>query len=106
MESRKVYALQSAELLLYVIGNSLQCFCLLHCKQDPTYVFPEMKLCRLIPNFHTHVFVSALYIYFYNRSTYLLQQNRRTDHGNTVYKLLTDTYVNVGIGKEALQFHF
>ncbi len=82
MEGRKVYALHSAQqLILDVIGNSLQRFCLLHCKQDPTYVFPEMKLCRLVPNFHSHVSASSLYIPTMS-PTILLQENRRTDHGN------------------------
>jgi hypothetical protein len=31
-----------------------------HCKEDPIYVFPEMKLRGLVPNFHIHV--SNLYI--------------------------------------------
>ena len=34
----------------------------LHCRQDRIYVFPEMKLSGLVPNFHTHVSVSNLYI--------------------------------------------
>ncbi len=33
----------------------------LHCKQDPIYVFPEMKLRGLFPNFHIHVSVSDFY---------------------------------------------
>ncbi len=45
------------------------CFCKLfpkryelHCNKDPMYVFPEMKLRGLVPNFHIHVFVNDLYI--------------------------------------------
>jgi hypothetical protein len=34
----------------------------MHCKEDPTYVFPEMKLRGLVPNFHIHVSVSDLNI--------------------------------------------
>jgi hypothetical protein len=34
----------------------------MHCKQDPIYVFQEMKLCGLFSNFHIHIFVSDLYI--------------------------------------------
>jgi hypothetical protein len=34
----------------------------MHCKQDPIYVIPEMKLRGLMPNFHIHVSVSDLYI--------------------------------------------
>ncbi len=33
-----------------------------HCKEDPIYVFLEMKLRGLIPNFHICVSVSDLYI--------------------------------------------
>ncbi len=32
-----------------------------HCKQDPIYVFPEMKFAGLVPSLHIHVFVSDLY---------------------------------------------
>jgi hypothetical protein len=28
---------------------------LIDCKQDPIYVFPDMKLRGLVPNFHIHV---------------------------------------------------
>jgi hypothetical protein len=36
-----------------------------HCKEDPnysTYVFPEMKLRGIGPNFHIHVSLSDFYI--------------------------------------------
>jgi hypothetical protein len=33
-----------------------------HCKEDPIYVFPEMKLRGLVPNSYIHVSVSDLYI--------------------------------------------
>ncbi len=33
-----------------------------HCIEDPIYIFPEMKLRGLGPNFHIHVSVSDLYI--------------------------------------------
>ncbi len=33
-----------------------------HCKQDPFYAFPEMKLRGLNPNFHIHISVSDLCI--------------------------------------------
>ncbi len=35
----------------------------LHCKEDPIYVFPEVKLRDLVPNLHMHVSVSDLYIF-------------------------------------------
>jgi hypothetical protein len=53
----------------------------LYCQQDPIFVFPEMKLCGLDPNFYNHVSVSDLYISTIGLPI-LLQQNRRTDHGN------------------------
>jgi hypothetical protein len=34
----------------------------MHCKEDQLYVFPEMKLRGLVPNFHIHVSVSYLHI--------------------------------------------
>jgi hypothetical protein len=34
----------------------------MHCKEDPNDVFPEMKLQGLVPNFHIHVSVSDLCI--------------------------------------------
>jgi hypothetical protein len=35
---------------------------LLHCNENPIYVFPEKELRGLSPNFHIHVSVSDLYI--------------------------------------------
>jgi hypothetical protein len=58
-------------------------FLTLHCKEDPIYVFPEMKLRGLVPNFYIRVSVSNLYI-------------PRVGH----------RYINVGIGNEAAQYHF
>jgi hypothetical protein len=34
----------------------------LHCKEDPIYIFPEMKLRGFVSNFDIHVSVSDLYI--------------------------------------------
>jgi hypothetical protein len=34
----------------------------IHCKKNPIYVFPEMKLRGLVPNFYIHVSVSDFYI--------------------------------------------
>jgi hypothetical protein len=50
-----------------------------------------MKLRGLVPNFHIHVFMSDLYIPTIGPPI-LLQQNRCS--------------MNVGIGNEAMQFHF
>ncbi len=41
-----------------------------HCKEDSNYVFPETKLCGLVPNFHIHTSVSDLYIPIH-RSTHI-----------------------------------
>ncbi len=35
-----------------------------HCKDDPIYVFPEMKLHGLVPNLHIHVSVNDIYTVF------------------------------------------
>jgi hypothetical protein len=53
----------------------------LHCKEISIYVFPEKELGGLSPNFHIHVTVSVNT--FHDQSTYFVQQNRQTDHGNT-----------------------
>ncbi len=52
-----------------------------HYKQDPIYVFPEMKLRGHIPNLHIYVSVGDFYIPTIGPPI-LLQQNWRTDHGN------------------------
>jgi hypothetical protein len=43
----------------------------LHCKEDPIYLFPEMKLRILSPNFHIHISASDLYIPTIRRSVLL-----------------------------------
>jgi hypothetical protein len=43
----------------------------LHCKEDPIYVFPEMKLYGLGPNFHFHLSVRNLCIYSQDPPVYL-----------------------------------
>ncbi len=53
----------------------------LHCNENPTYVFPEKELRGLSPNFHIHVSVSDLYIPRIHPHIFL-QQNRQTDCGN------------------------
>jgi hypothetical protein len=37
-------------------------FCTKHCKEDPIYVFPEVKLRGLVPDFLIQAFVSDLYM--------------------------------------------
>ncbi len=53
----------------------------LHCKEGPIYVFPEMKLCDLVPNLHIHVSVSNLYIPT-TGPPILMEQNMQTACGN------------------------
>jgi hypothetical protein len=59
-----------------------------HCKQDPIYVFPEMKLRILVPNFYICVSVTDLNIPTIG-TPFFLQQNSRTDRVNLLS--LTDT---------------
>jgi hypothetical protein len=54
---------------------------ILYCTENPSYVFPEMKLCSLILNSYIHVSVSDLYIPRIDLPIWL-QQNRQTDPGN------------------------
>jgi hypothetical protein len=51
-------------------------YLLTHCKEDPVYVFPEMKMRGLSPNLHTRVSVNDLYIPKIGPPV-LLQQNKR-----------------------------
>ncbi len=55
-----------------------------HCKQDPLYVFPEMKLRGLVLNFHIHVCICERFIYYHDWSTYFA----------------------AGTGNKAAHFHF
>ncbi len=40
------------------------------CKEVPIYVFPEMKLRRLVPSFHIHVHICLQFMYSHGRSTF------------------------------------
>jgi hypothetical protein len=73
-----------------------------HCKEDPIYVFPEIKLRGLSHNLHIHVYVSDLYVPLIGPPVFM-QQNRHTDRGNIK---IAHRNVNVGIENEAAQFHF
>jgi hypothetical protein len=55
----------------------------------PIYVFPEIKLCGLVPHFHIHVSVSDLYIPTVG-----------------IGRPIAHRYMNVGMVNEAAQFHF
>ncbi len=70
-----------------------------HYKQDPIYLFPEMKLRDLVHNFHIHVFVNDLNIPTIGPN--ILLQNGRTDCGN-----ITARYMNVEFRNETTHFHF
>ncbi len=35
---------------------------LMHCIENSKHIFPEIKLCGLVPNFYFYVYVSDLYI--------------------------------------------
>ncbi len=43
---------------------------MVHCNENPIYVFLFSELRSLSPNFHIHVSVRDLYIYSQDRSTY------------------------------------
>ena len=60
------------------ICTSSPCTLSPNCKQDTIYVFPEIKLRSLVPNFNTYVSVSDFYIPTIGPSIFL-QQNRLTD---------------------------
>jgi hypothetical protein len=48
-----------ANVMITMLLHVGKVFLSMHCKQDPIYVFPEMKLRGLrLPNFHIHVSVS------------------------------------------------
>jgi hypothetical protein len=72
----------------------------LHCKEDSIYVFPEIKLRGLVPNFHIHTSVSDLYIPRIGPPI-LLKRNRQSDRCN-IY--IAHRYINVEIGTLAAQF--
>jgi hypothetical protein len=57
---------------------SRQAHGVLHCKENPIYVFPGIKLRGLSHNFHIHISVSDLYSPTIGPPTFL-EQNRQTD---------------------------
>ncbi len=44
------------------VNKQISLWLMLHCTENPIYVFSEMKLCGIIPNSYIHVSVSDLYI--------------------------------------------
>jgi hypothetical protein len=69
---------------------------LMHCTENPIYVFPDMKLCGLVPNSYIHISVSDLYIPRIGLPIWL-PQNRQTDPRNI---LIAYRYNNVEIGRK------
>ncbi len=73
---------------------------IVHCNENPIYVFPEKELCGLCPDFHIHVSVSDLYIPRIGLLIFL-QQNRETDPWNIK---IVHRNINVEIGTAAAHF--
>jgi hypothetical protein len=59
----------------------ISCELMTHCKEDSKYLFPEIKLRGLVPNFRIHTFVSELFIPRIGPPI-LLQPNTQTYSGN------------------------
>ncbi len=75
-------------------------------KEDPIYVFSEMKLRGFIPNSHIHVCMSDLYIPRIRPPTVsCCSKIGRPNLG--IYSIeIAHRYMNGGIGSEDVQFHF
>jgi hypothetical protein len=73
----------------------------LHCKEDSIYVFPERNLHGLVPI--PHSCSCERFIFSLDQSAYFAAVNWRTDPWNLY---IAHSYMNVGIGNEAAQFHF
>jgi len=71
-----------------------------HCAKNLKQIFPEIKLRGLVHNSYIHVSVSDLYISTISGCSQIGEPIVG------IYKLLTYTYKNVEIGKEATQFPF
>jgi hypothetical protein len=67
-----------------------------HCTKNLIYVFPEMRMCGLVPNSYIHVSVSDFYIPRISLPI-RLQQNRQTNPGNIYH---AHRYMNVEIGRQ------
>jgi hypothetical protein len=82
---------------MYTSTSSYQdIFLLLHCTENPIYVFPEVKLRGVDPNSYTHVSVSNLYGPRIGLPIWLYQ-NRQTDPRNIK---IPHIYMNVEIGRQ------
>ncbi len=66
----------------------------MHCTENSKQIFPEMKLCGLVPNLYIHVSVSDLYIPTTGPQTKYSQIGEQIME---IYKSLTDTWMqNLG----------
>jgi hypothetical protein len=70
---------------------------MLHCNENPIYVFPEKELRGLSPNFNIHVSVSDLYLPRIGPHIFLLQ-NRQTDCGK-MHIEIAQRHINVKLGQ-------
>ncbi len=62
LPKEKVYHQISGIKIIPIILISDWSICAQHCKVDPIYVFPEIKMCGHVLNSYVHVSVSGLYI--------------------------------------------
>jgi hypothetical protein len=74
-----------------------------YCTENLIYVFPEMKLCGLIPNSCIHESVSNLDIPSISLSIWL-QQYRQADRSWEY--IIAHRYMNVEIGRQNIIFLF
>jgi len=75
-----------------------------HCKEDPIYVFPQIKLRGIVPNFHIHVSVSDLYIPTISPPPPIFCSKIGGPIVG-IYKI-AHRYINVDFGNETVQLHF
>ncbi len=77
-----------------------------HCTENSKQIFPEIKLCGLVPNFCIHGLVSHLYCMYIIPTIgppIFAVLRLWTDREN-IY--IAHRYMNVEIGNETAQFHF
>ncbi len=73
-----------------------------HCKEDSNYVFPDIKLCGLVPNLNIHTIMSDLYIPRIGPPINTVGR-RSWEYIRVVNR---SQYMNVEIRTEAAQFPF
>jgi hypothetical protein len=74
------FQLEKVSCLVLIFPDCLASVSNLHCKEDSSYLFTEIKLRVLIPSFHIHTSASNLFSPRIGLPI-LLQQNRQTDRG-------------------------